>query len=74
MNPMKRILNRSLLLLPLAALLLISGCASAPPILVTRYAWVTGFSPEKAERYNYLHSHPWPAVNKMIKDCHIQTL
>jgi L-rhamnose mutarotase len=66
---MKKLLNVSLLTLALA---LISGCAATPPAHVTRYAWVTGLKPEKIERYEYLHSHPWPAVNKMIKDCHIQ--
>lgn len=66
---MKQILICSL---PLLVLILISGCASTPPAHITRYAWVTGLKPEKIERYEYLHSHPWPAVNKMIKDCHIQ--
>jgi L-rhamnose mutarotase len=58
-------------LLPLLALILISGCATAPKN-ITRYAWVTGLKPEKAARYEDLHAHPWPSVNKMIKDCHIQ--
>ena len=66
---MKKFLACSLLPLALA---LISGCASTPPAHVTRYAWVTGLKPDKIEHYEYLHSHPWPAVNKMIKDCHIQ--
>ncbi len=50
---------------------LLAGCATAPK-QVTRYAWVTGLKPEKAARYEDLHAHPWPAVNQMIKSCHIQ--
>jgi L-rhamnose mutarotase len=53
----------------LAALL--AGCASGPTP-VQRYAWITGLKPEKAERYRDLHAHPWPAVNRMLKDCHIR--
>lgn len=37
-----------------------------------RYAWVTGLKPEKAAYYKELHAKPWPAVNAMIKSCHIQ--
>jgi L-rhamnose mutarotase len=66
---MGKILNRTL---PLLALIMISGCASAPSAHVARYVWVTGLKPDKAEHYEYLHSHPRPAVNQMIKDCHIQ--
>lgn len=58
-------------ILCLLAIALLAGCASAPRP-VTRYAWVTGLKSEKIERYEYLHSHPWPGVNKMLKDCHIQ--
>ena len=65
---MKKLLNCTL---PLLALIVLSGCATTQPH-ITRYAWVTGLKPEKIERYEYLHSHPWPAINKMIKDCHIQ--
>jgi len=65
---MKKELNRTFLLL---ALVVLSGCATTQPH-ITRYAWVTGLKPDKIERYEYLHSHPWPTVNKMIKDCHIQ--
>ena len=39
---------------------------------VQRIAWVTGLKPEKADRYRNLHSKPWPGVNEMIKQCHIQ--
>ena len=49
---------------------LISGCATPKP--PQRYAWVTGLKPEKADYYRQLHANPWLAVNKMIKDCHIQ--
>ena len=57
-------------MLCLLAVALLAGCATnqAP----TRYAWVTGLKPEKAAYYRDLHAHPWPAVNKMIKDCHIR--
>jgi L-rhamnose mutarotase len=37
-----------------------------------RYLWVTGLKPEKAQYYLDLHARPWPSVNKMIKQCHIQ--
>ena len=57
--------------LPLAGVLLLAGCATTTTP-VTRYAWVTGLKPDKIERYEYLHSHPWPAVNQMIKACHIR--
>ena len=53
--------------LSIAALL--AGCATRQP---ERYAWVTGLKPDKAALYRDLHAHPWPAVNEMIKRCHIQ--
>lgn len=40
--------------------------------LKRRYATVTGLIPEKAEYYRQLHANAWPAINKMIKECHIQ--
>ncbi len=49
---------------------LLAGCATNRP--PQRYAWVTGLKPEKAAYYRELHAHPWPAVNQMIKQCHIQ--
>jgi L-rhamnose mutarotase len=49
----------------------LSGCATAPRA-PTRYAWVTGLRPEKAEYYQQLHANPWPRVNRMIKECNIQ--
>ena len=52
----------------LAALLLLSGCASQSHI--KRSGWVTGLRPEKSAHYKDLHAHPWPTVNKTIKDCH----
>ncbi len=55
----------------LLAVALLTSCASTHPA-VTRYAWVTGLKREKVKRYEELHAHPWPAVCKMIKDCHIQ--
>ncbi len=58
--------------LPLLALILFTGCVTSQSARVTRYAWVTGLKPDKVERYEYLHAHPWPAVSQMIKTCHIQ--
>ncbi len=52
-------------------LMALTGCASSS-ITPTRYAWVTGLKPEKAEYYRQLHANPWPSVNKMIKECNIQ--
>jgi L-rhamnose mutarotase len=48
----------------------ITGCATgrAPQ----RHAWVTGLKPEKAEYYRQLHANPWPAVNRMLTECHIR--
>jgi L-rhamnose mutarotase len=68
------------LLLALAGL---AGCAIAPATSSTtmnstsparapqRFAWITGLKPEKAAYYRDLHAHPWPAVGRMIKECHI---
>ena len=55
----------------LLSAILLSGCATqkAPQ----RYAWITGLKPEKAAYYRELHAHPWPAVNRMIKECHISS-
>ena len=49
---------------------LLAGCATRQP--PQRFAWVTGLKPEKAAYYRDLHAHPWPSVNRMIKDCHIR--
>ncbi|MHB1034402.1 MAG: L-rhamnose mutarotase [Pirellulales bacterium] len=52
-------------------LVLATGCSSeerAP----RRFGWVTGLDREKAQRYRDLHANPWPSVNKMLKECHIQ--
>ena len=49
---------------------LLAGCATQPA--PQRYAWITGLKPEKAAYYRDLHAHPWPSVNRMIRDCHIQ--
>jgi L-rhamnose mutarotase len=37
-----------------------------------RYGSVIGLKPEKLAYYKELHAAVWPAVLKMIKDCHIQ--
>jgi L-rhamnose mutarotase len=39
---------------------------------VQRFGWVTGIKPEKIEHYRKLHANPWPAVTRMIRECHIQ--
>ncbi len=54
----------------LLAAALVNGCATQSP--PQRFVWVTGLKPDKAEHYRELHAHPWPGVNKMIKECHIQ--
>ena len=57
-------------ILCLLSVALLAGCATqkAPQ----RYAWVTGLKPEKAARYEDLHAHPWPGVNRTLKEIHIQ--
>jgi L-rhamnose mutarotase len=57
-------------LIGLLFVVLLTGCASARS--PQRYAWITGLKPEKAAYYRDLHAHPWPAVNRTIKRCHIQ--
>jgi L-rhamnose mutarotase len=52
----------------LVALLIAGSVPQKPP---QRFVWVTGLKPEKAEHYRELHAHPWPGVNKMIKESHI---
>jgi L-rhamnose mutarotase len=49
---------------------LLVGCAASRP--PQRHAWVTGLKMDQAARYEYLHAHVWPGVNRMIKECHIQ--
>jgi L-rhamnose mutarotase len=52
----------------LLALLIGGPVVQKPP---QRLVWVTGLKPEKAEHYRELHAHPWPGVNKIIKESHI---
>ena len=59
---------KTFICLLLAALL--AGCATQPA--PKRYAWITGLKLDQAERYESLHAHPWPGVNNMLKQCHIQ--
>jgi len=59
------------LMLPLLAGIILAGCATASKPL-ERHAWITGLKPEKADDCRRLHAHPWPGVNRMIKDCHLQ--
>ena len=61
-------ITKTTIVLMLSALL--AGCAA--PKTPQRFAWVTGLKADKAARYEYLHAHVWPGVNKMIKECHIQ--
>lgn len=61
-------ITKTTIVLMLSALL--AGCATSKP--PQRFAWVTGLKTDKAARYEYLHAHVWPGVNKMIKECHIQ--
>jgi L-rhamnose mutarotase len=58
-------------LLCLLSVALLTGCASTSKE-PQRFAWITGLKPEKAEYYRQLHARPWPAVNQMIKECHIR--
>lgn len=57
-------------ILALLTAVLLAGCATHPS--PQRYAWITGLKPEKAAYYRDLHAHPWPTVNQILKDCHIQ--
>jgi L-rhamnose mutarotase len=72
---MDRAMKRTLMLLLIG---LLFGCSQQQPSNAPsnpppkRYAWVTGLRPEKAAYYKELHAKPWPSVNKMLKDCHIQ--
>jgi len=58
--------------LTFSCLLVVLLAACAAPRPPQRYVWVTGLKPEKADYYRQLHAHPWPKVNAMIKQCHIQ--
>jgi L-rhamnose mutarotase len=52
-------------------LALMVGCAP-DPVSPKRFAWVTGVRPEKVAYYKQLHAAPWPSVNRMLKESHIQ--
>ncbi len=66
-----RVDSRAFAVLCSAAVLLLVGCAT-PSKEPQRFAWVTGLKPEKADYYRKLHANPWPGVNRMLKQCHIQ--
>jgi L-rhamnose mutarotase len=51
--------------------LFLAGCA-AEQKAPRRFAWITGLKPEKAAYYKELHANPWPAINRMLKECNIQ--
>jgi L-rhamnose mutarotase len=58
-------------IIALLLLALLGGCAperTSPK----RFAWVTGVKPEKVAYYKQLHADPWPSVNRMLKESHIQ--
>ena len=42
------------------------------PVNVIRKGWVIKVKPDKLEYYKTLHANPWPAVNSMLKECHIR--
>jgi len=54
----------------LVLFLALGGCGTQ--IAPRRYVWITGLKPEKAQRYRELHANPWPGVNRLIKESHIQ--
>lgn len=56
----------------LSLLLLATLAANCAHPQVQRHAWVTGLKSEKSSYYRKLHAEPWPAVNKMLKECHIR--
>jgi L-rhamnose mutarotase len=61
-----------LALVSMAALVvMLTGSHSTKPA-PRRYAWITGLKPEMAARYRELHAKPWPSVNRMLKECHIE--
>ncbi len=58
-------------LYPVLLAALLAGCGTRPQ-QPQRFASVTGLRPEKAAYYKDLHAHPWPSVNRMLKECHVQ--
>ena len=65
---MKIQISKTIIFLVMTGLL--TGCATQNS--TQRVAWVTGLKPDKVARYEYLHAHVWPGVNKTIKECHIR--
>ena len=61
-------------LFSLICLIVMGGCKqnSSDPKQRVRYGMVTGLKPEKISYYEELHSKPWPAVLKKIKECNIE--
>ena len=62
--------NTAKFILVLILPVLLAGCVTSRH--PQRNPRVTGLKADKAARYEYLHAHVWPGVNKMIKECHIQ--
>ena len=50
---------------------MLAGCSAEPPV-PKRFVWVTGLKPEKVAYYKQLHANPWSAVNRRLKESHIQ--
>ncbi len=59
-------------------LLLTLGCthskqkSTEEKTAIRRVAWVIKVKPEKLEEYKKLHANPWPEVNAILKEAHIQ--
>lgn len=60
----------------LAAVLLMASCTAPTEEntaeQVQRFGWVIQVKAEKLDEYKYLHAHPWPGVDSMIKACNIR--
>ena len=37
-----------------------------------RFGQVIKVKPEYLEKYKELHANPWPEINRMIRECHIE--
>ena len=56
-------------ILALASLLFLTGCATQRP---NATPGLPASSRRRPTATAELHAHPWPGVNKMIKQCHIR--
>lgn len=48
------------------------GSSKTSEETVVRYGTVIQVLPEKLEEYKALHAKPWPGVNRLLKEVHIQ--